>query len=90
MTELKIKKIFSLVAFYSVALFALTLVLDKINIFGQLSSAINDIVSVVAITITAVYAFFYVKEKKHIAYIITYVVSIILLIVFAIVLPLVG
>lgn len=79
MSDIKIKKIVNLLAFYAIALFGFTLILDWIGLFGDLSGSIKEIAGIVAFSITAVYAFFYARSKQKLVYIIIYVIAVMLL-----------
>lgn len=83
---MKGKGFVNFMAYIAVAFIAVALVLSKIfSSFPKLSTvtgALTLIAQIIAYTITAVYAFFYAKSKKHIAWMIAYVLFVIAIIVF--------
>ena len=83
---MKGKQFVNLMAYIAIAFIAIALILGKILSAVGLSStvigALNLIAQVIAYTITAVYAFFYAKAKRHIGWMIAYIVFVIAIIVF--------
>ncbi len=83
---MKGKGFVNLLAYFAVAFIAVALILTKIfSGFGKLAlitSALELIAQVIAYSITAVYAFYFAKSKKHIAWMICYVLFVIAIIVF--------
>ena len=83
---MKGKGFVNFVAYIAVAFIAVALVLSKIfSVFPKLSTvtgALTLIAQIIAYTITAVYAFYFAKSKKHIAWMIAYVLFVIAIIVF--------
>ena len=83
---MKGKGFINFLAYFAVAFIAVALVLTKIfSAFPNMlavASALTLIAQVVAYSITAVYAFYFAKSKKHIAWMIAYVLFVIAIIVF--------
>ena len=83
---MKGKGFVNLLAYFAVAFIAVALILTKIfSSFPKLmavADALTLIAQVVAYSITAVYAFSYAKSKKHIAWMILYILFVIAIIVF--------
>jgi hypothetical protein len=73
-------------AYISIAFIAVALILGKIfSAFPKLAtvtSALSLIAQVIAYAITAVYAFYFAKSKKHITWMICYILFVIAIIVF--------
>lgn len=92
MNELKLKKLVNAVAYFAIIFLAVALLFSQISsgstsLFGSIANIFERLANVIAYLIVAVMAFFYVKTKRNIIYMITYIVAIILIIVF-IILPL--
>lgn len=83
---MKGKGFINFLAYFAVAFIAVALILTKIfSAFPNMlavASALTLIAQVVAYSITAVYAFYFAKSKKHIAWMIAYVLFVIAIIVF--------
>ena len=83
---MKGKGFVNFVAYIAIAFIAVALILGKIFAAVGLSStvigALNLIAQVIAYTITAVFAFYYAKSRKHIAWMICYILFVIAIIVF--------
>lgn len=83
---MKSKGFINFLAYVSIAFIAIALILGKILSAVGLSStvvgALNLIAQIIAYTITAVYAFFYAKSRKHIGWMVAYIIFIIAIIVF--------
>lgn len=83
---MKGKGFVNFMAYIAIAFIAVALILGKIFSAVGLSStiigALNLIAQVIAYTITAVFAFYYAKSRKHIAWMICYVLFVIAIIVF--------
>ena len=82
----KMKNFMNITAFASVALIGVTLLLNFFGIGGNIFSTIGNCLAYI---ITAVVAWFYVKNKKNVWIYVIYFVSIVLILV-AVILPLVG
>ncbi len=86
---MKGKQFVNFMAYISVALIAIVLILQKIfGVWFDSGSAIivamDLIAKIIAYAITAVFAFFYAKSKKNIGWMIAYIVFVIAIIVFLI------
>ena len=83
---MKGKGFVNFMAYIAIAFIAVALILGKIFSAVGLSStvigALNLIAQIIAYTITAVFAFYYAKSRKHIAWMICYVIFVIAIIVF--------
>ena len=85
---MKGKGFVNFIAYIAIAFIAVALILGKIlSAFGLSSTiigALNLIAQVIAYAITAVFAFYYAKSRKHIAWMICYVLFVIAIIVFVV------
>ena len=85
---MKGKGFVNFMAYIAIAFIAVALILGKILSAVGLSStvvgALDLIAKVIAYTITAVFAFYYAKSKKHIAWMVAYVLFVIAIIVFVV------
>ena len=83
---MKGKNFVNFVAYIAIAFIAVALILGRIFSAVGLSStiigALNLIAQVIAYTITAVFAFAYAKNAKHIGWMIAYILFVIAIIVF--------
>ena len=83
---MKGKSFINFVAYIAVAFIAVALILGKILSAVGLSStivgALNLIAQVIAYTITAVFAFYYAKSRKHVGWMVAYVIFVLAIIVF--------
>jgi len=80
------KQFVNFMAYLSVAFIAVALILGKIlgavGLSSSIVSALNLLAQVIAYTITAVFAFFYAKSRKHIAWMICYIIFVVAIIIF--------
>ena len=82
---MKGKSIVNFLAYISIALIAVVLIVGKLLgwlINEDILNLLNLIAQVIAYIITAVYAFSFAKSKKKIGWMVAYVVFIILIVVF--------
>ena len=83
---MKGKQFVNFMAYLSVAFIAVALILGKIlgavGLSSSIVSALNLLAQVIAYTITAVFAFFYAKSRKHIAWMICYIIFVVAIIIF--------
>lgn len=83
---MKGKSFVNFMAYLAIAFIAVALILGKILSAVGLSStvvgALNLIAQIIAYAITAVFAFYYAKSRRHIAWMICYVIFVIAIIVF--------
>ena len=76
MSEFSFRKITNFVAFIGIICCALSIVVGKwVPIF-------NDIAAIIAFFVTALCAFFFVKAKRSVVYMLLFVISLVILIVF--------
>ena len=81
--QLNTRKFFSAMAFVALVLSGIALVISKI-FFGAGSSAgavLNNIAYILAFTVTAFYAFFYVKSRRNPVWLAIYIVVVLLVVV---------
>lgn len=83
---MKGKSFVNFIAYIAIAFIAVALILGKILSAVGLSSsvigALNLIAQIIAYAITAVFAFYYAKSKKHIAWMICYIIFVVAIIIF--------
>ena len=83
---MKGKGFVNFLAYFAVAFIAVALILTKIfSSFSRLevvANVLEDVAKVIAYSITAVYAFYFAKSKKHIAWMVCYILFVIAIIVF--------
>jgi len=83
---MKGKQFVNLLAYLSIALIAVALILGKVlgalGVSASVVVAMDLIAKIIAYTITAVYAFFYAKSKRHIGWMIAYIIFVVAIIVF--------
>lgn len=86
---MKGKGFVNFMAYIAIAFIAVALILGKIFAAVGLSStvigALNLIAQIIAYTITAVFAFYYAKSRKHIAWMICYILFVVAIIVFLVI-----
>lgn len=83
---MKGKQIVNFLAYISVALIGVVLLVGKVlnwlSISADVVTLINIFAQTIAYVITAVYAFSFAKAKRNIAWLIVYIVAIVLIVVF--------
>ena len=83
---MKGKGFVNFIAYIAIAFIAVALILGKIlgavGLSSTIVGALNLVAQIIAYAITAVFAFYYAKSKKHIAWMICYVIFVIAIIVF--------
>lgn len=82
---MKGKQFVNFLAYISVGLIAVALILSKLLgwlISPNVVNIINLIAQIIAYTITAVFAFFYAKSKRNIGWMVAYIIFVIVIIVF--------
>ena len=82
MNELKLKKTLNVFAYAAVVFLGISLLLNYFNI----TTIFADMANIIAYIIISVFAFFYARTKRHFAYMIIYVISV-LLILLMVILP---
>lgn len=80
--ELKIKQFFNMLAWVAVMFVGVALVLDYI--FNATGGIISKIASALAYIIASIDAYYFVRTKRNPVYLILYIISVILIIVFLI------
>ena len=78
-------KIVNFIAFAGLAIIAVVLILQKINLSGDLMNAFRTIGESIAYTVTAISAFFYVRSKRNVWWYVAYTVAVVLVAVFMII-----
>lgn len=89
MTDIKTKKFFNMLAFYSIIFLAVSLLLRQIfgnggNVFAQITQVITQIAQALAYVAASIAAYGYVRAKRSVVYIILYVIAVVLIAVFVI------
>ena len=78
-------KIVNFIAFAGLMIVAVVLILQKINLSGDLLNAFRTIGESIAYTITAISAFFYVRSKRNVWWYVAYAVAVVLVLIFMII-----
>lgn len=85
---MKGKSVVNFLSYIAIAFVAIALVLAKvfdwIGGMNQVVSAMTLIAQIIAYAITAVFAFFYAKNRKKMGWMIAYVIFVVIIIVFLI------
>ncbi len=76
-----LKTIMYLLAFVGLVLIATSLILVKLNLGGSLTSAFQLIANVIAYSMVAFFSFFYVRSKRNIGFLITWIVCVVIVVV---------
>ena len=83
---MKGKQVVNFLSYIAVALIAVALILGKIFSAFDVSSRVVDamtlVAQIIAYSIVAVYAYFYARSRKHIGWMIAYIIFVIAIIVF--------
>lgn len=83
---MKGKSIVNFLAYIAIAFIAVALIVGKILSAVGLSStvvgALNIVAQTIAYAITAVFAFYYAKSRKHIGWMIAYIIFVVAIIIF--------
>lgn len=90
MTELKLKKFAQAAAYFAIIFVAVALLLNQISstgVFGDIANILKELANAVAYMLIAISAFFYVKTKRNVLYMVSYIVAVVLIVIF-IILPL--
>ena len=87
MTELKLKKLIQAVAYYAVMFLAVALFIKILNwgVLNDLAGVLEVIANALAYILIAISALFYVKTKRNVLYMITYIASVVLIVIFVII-----
>lgn len=75
------KSVMNLLAFVAIILIALSLVLSKINFANSIKEACTLIANVIAYLMVAISSFYFVKSRRGIAYLITWIVCVVVIVV---------
>ncbi len=82
---MKGNKFVNFLAYVSIMLIAVALILgvifSKFHLNQTLVNSMSLVAQVIAYAITAVYAFYFAKERNQIGYIIAYIIAVILIII---------
>jgi len=79
------KQIVNFLAYISVALIAIVLIVGKLLgwlVKPEILNLLNMIAQIIAYIITAVYAFLYAKSKRNVGWMVAYIIFVVLIIVF--------
>ncbi len=82
---MKGKQVVNFMAYISVALIAIVLIVGKLLgwlVNANILNLLNVIAQIIAYIITAVYAFCYAKSKRNVGWMIAYIIFVVLIIVF--------
>ena len=82
---MKGKQIINFLAYISIALIAVVLVVGKVLgwlINDNILNALNTVAQVIAYTITAVYGFMFAKSKRSMGWMVAYIIFVVVIIVF--------
>lgn len=84
--KVKGKQFVNLLSYFAIAFIAIALVINKIlgalSVGAAVANALTLIAEIIAYAITAVFAFYFAKSKRNIAWMIVYIIAIILIIIF--------
>lgn len=81
--QLNAKKFFNAMAFVALVISGIALLISKI-FFGAnttVASVLNNIAYVLAFTVTAFSAFFYVRTKRNIVWVVVYIIAVVIVVV---------
>lgn len=87
MTELKLKKLVQAVAYFAIIFLAVALLLKVLDwqILNSVAAILTQIANLVSYIIMAILAFFYVKTKRNILYMVSYIVAVVAVVIFLII-----
>ena len=75
------KSVMNLLAFVAIILIAVSLILSKINFAASINSACTLIANVIAYLMVAISSFYFVRSRRGIAYLITWIVCVVVIVV---------
>lgn len=89
MNELKLKKLVNATAYFAIILLAIALIFGYIaqnntGLFASIANIFTTVANALAYILVAISAFFYVKTKRNILYMVSYIVSVVLIVIFVI------
>ena len=87
MSEIKFKKTLNMFAYVGVVFLGIVLLLHSLMDY-KIMQYIAVFAELITYTLITIYAYFYVRTKKHIAYMIVYIIAVVLIVTMKI-LPLV-
>ena len=83
---MKGKQFVNFLSYIAVALIAVALILGKIfsafDLSSSLVGAMTLVAQIIAYSIVAIYAYFYARSRKHIGWMIAYIIFVIAIIIF--------
>ncbi|PKK96094.1 MAG: hypothetical protein CVV59_00360 [Tenericutes bacterium HGW-Tenericutes-4] len=88
MTELKLKKFAQAAAYFAVLFLAVALLLKQVStggLLGDVANIFERVANTVAYILVAISAFFYVKTKRNPFYMVSYIVALVLIVIFIII-----
>lgn len=75
------KSVMNLMAFVAIVMIAVSLVLSKLNFASTINQACQIIANVIAYIMVAIASFYFVKSRRGIGYLITWIVCVVVIIV---------
>lgn len=75
------KSVMNLMAFVAIVLIAVSLILSKLNIASSVNSACTIIANVIAYIMVAIASFYFVRSRRGIGYLITWIVCVVVIVV---------
>lgn len=75
------KSMMNLLAFVAIILIAVSLILSKINFASSIKVACTTIANAIAYVMVAISSFYFVRSRRGIAYLITWIVCVVVIIV---------
>lgn len=81
MANKEFKNLLNILAFIAIGLVGVSLLLANVGLGGEISAALTMIANILAYIITAIAAFFYIKNKRSIVLWIIYAVSVVLIVI---------
>ena len=90
MTELKLKKLVNATAYFSIIFLAVALIFGYIaqnntGLFASISTILTTVANTLTYILVAFSAFFYFKTKRNLLYMISYIVAVLLVVIFVII-----
>ncbi len=75
------RSIMNLMAFVAIVMIAVSLILSKLNFAASINGACQLIANVIAYIMVAISSFYFVRSRRGIGYIITWIVCVVVIIV---------
>ena len=80
--QLNAKKFFNAMAFVALVISGIALLISKIFFGGTtVANVLNNIAYVLAFTVTAFSAFFYVRTKRNVVWVVVYIIAVVIVVV---------